>query len=504
MAKTIMVQGICSNAGKSVLAAALCRIFRQDGYRAAPFKSQNMALNSFVTADGLEMGRAQAMQAEAAGLPPDVRMNPILLKPTSDTGSQVIVNGRPVGTRTAREYFEDKQRLRPVVREAFESLAAEYDIIVIEGAGSPAEINLKQGDFVNMGLAAMVSAPVLLVGDIDRGGVFASLYGTVKLLEPDEQERIRGLIINKFRGDVEILRPGLSTLEELTGKPVLGVVPYAPLDLDDEDSLSERLNVHAGDGLLEIAVVRLPHLSNFTDFSAFSRIPGVSVQYVRHPAQLDRADMILLPGTKSTLADLKWLRESGMETRLLRRHAEGVPVAGVCGGYQMLGRWLRDPQGSEGGGELRGLGLLPVETVFRPEKTTVQVRGEVLPQPGFFESLSGAATEGYEIHMGETVLTEGAQPFQRLRRGQEEVLDGCVCGHVFGTYQHGVFDSPELLRRLTALLAARRGLTLEAAACSDPEQYRQTQYDKLAALVRGSLDMERIYHIMETGGQRHG
>ena len=260
MAKTIMVQGTCSNAGKSVIAAALCRIFRQDGYRPAPFKAQNMALNSYVTADGLEMGRAQAMQAEAAGIPPDVRMNPILLKPASDTGSQVIVNGKVSGTRTAREYWAEKQSLRPVVRAAFDSLSAEYDVIVIEGAGSPAEINLKRNDFVNMGLAKMVNAPVLLVGDIDRGGVFASLYGTAALLEPDERAHIKGLIINKFRGDLEILRPGLTVLEELTGSPVLGVVPYAPLDLEDEDSLSERLDARSANGLLDIVVVRLPLL----------------------------------------------------------------------------------------------------------------------------------------------------------------------------------------------------------------------------------------------------
>ncbi len=498
MAKTIMVQGTCSNAGKSVLAAALCRIFQQDGYRTAPFKSQNMALNSFVTADGLEMGRAQAMQAEAAGIAPDVRMNPILLKPTSSTGSQVIVNGKPLGDRTAREYWSEKAALRPAVQAAFDSLAAEYDIIVIEGAGSPAEINLKQDDFVNMGLAKMVNAPVLLVGDIDRGGVFASLYGTVKLLEPDEQALIKGLIVNKFRGDLEILRPGLAMLEELAGKPVLGVVPFAALDLDDEDSLSGRLSARTADGLLDIVVIRLPHLSNFTDFSAFSRIPGVSLRYAEKPGQLGRADFVILPGTKSTLSDLKWLRQSGMEARLLQLHAAGTPVAGICGGYQMLGQWLRDPEGHEGGGALRGLGLLPAETVFRDAKTTVQARGEVLPQSDFWGALSGAKTEGYEIHMGETSLAEGAQPFQLLSRGAGTVPDGCVSGSVFGTYLHGVFDGGGLLTRLAGLLAERRGLALEAAL-PDPAQYREAQYDKLAALVREALDMERIYQILEEG-----
>jgi len=496
MAKTIMVQGTCSNAGKSVIAAALCRIFRQDGYRPAPFKAQNMALNSYVTADGLEMGRAQAMQAEAAGIPPDVRMNPILLKPASDTGSQVIVNGKVSGTRTAREYWAEKQSLRPVVRAAFDSLSAEYDVIVIEGAGSPAEINLKRNDFVNMGLAKMVNAPVLLVGDIDRGGVFASLYGTAALLEPDERAHIKGLIINKFRGDLEILRPGLTMLEELTGSPVLGVVPYAPLDLDDEDSLSERLDARSANGLLDIVVVRLPHLSNFTDFSAWGRIPGVSLRYAMRPEQLTRADFVILPGTKATLSDLKWLRESGMEAKILQLHASWTPIAGICGGYQMLGQRLCDPEGQEGGGELRGLGLLPVETTFRAEKRTVQVRGEILIQSGFFAALAGIKTEGYEIHMGETVRAEGAEPFQMLSHGAETSADGCVKGHVFGTYQHGLFDSAAFLERLAGLLAARCGTKLEVPVM-EAAQYREAQYDRLAELVRGALDIERIYRILE-------
>ena len=407
MAKIIMIQGTCSNAGKSLLCAALCRIFRQDGYRVAPFKSQNMALNSFITADGREMGRAQVVQAEAAGIAPDVRMNPILLKPTSDVGSQVIIMGEAQGNRTAREYWGRKKALLPIIKDAFDSLAAENDIIVIEGAGSPAEINLKQDDIVNMGLAKLVDAPVLLVGDIDRGGVFASLYGTVKLLEEDEQARIRGLIINKFRGDVEILRPGLTQLEDLTGKPVIGVVPYGHFDIDDEDSLSERLDIKAVPALVNIAVVKLPRLSNFTDFSALSRVSGVSVAYADKPAQLAGADLIILPGTKSTLADLRWLRESGMEAQILKAHAAGTPVFGICGGYQMMGRTVSDPDNTEGGGSLRGMNLLPIDTVFRPSKTTTQTRGTLLEIDGVLSDLSGLAVEGYEIHMGETVRCAG-------------------------------------------------------------------------------------------------
>lgn len=479
-----------------MLAAALCRIFKQDGYRVAPFKSQNMALNSFITADGREMGRAQVMQAEAAGIAPDVRMNPILLKPTSDCGSQVIVNGKATGNQTAREYWGNKRALIPVVREAYESLAAEYDIIVLEGAGSPAEINLKQDDIVNMGMAALADAPVLLVGDIDRGGVFASLYGTVMLLEEDERARIGGLVINKFRGDVDILKPGLTMLEDLTGKPVVGVVPYAKLDIDDEDSLSDQLEQTGRGGLLDIAVVRLPRISNFTDFAALPRVPGVGLRYADRPEQLEGADLILLPGSKSTIADLKWLRESGIETQILKQHAAGTPVFGVCGGYQMMGRAIHDPEGSEGGGPIRGMGLLPTETVFRPDKTTTQASGVLLDVEGDLAALRGAHTRGYEIHMGETTLLEGAKPLQRLTRGAGTVLDGCQQNNAYGTYLHGIFDESEVVTRLAQALADKKGVTLDAHAM-DVRQYKEMQYDKLADTVRAALDMDKIYQLLE-------
>ena len=349
MAYNIMVQGTMSNAGKSLLCAALCRIFRQDGLRAAPFKSQNMALNSFITASGGEMGRAQVVQAEAAGIAPDVRMNPILLKPTTDVGSQVIVNGQVLGNMRAMEYYRRKRELLPAVLEAYNSLAAEYDVLVIEGAGSPAEINLKQDDFVNMGLAKLVDAPVLLVGDIDRGGVFAQLYGTVALLEEDERARIKGLIVNKFRGDASILEPGLRQLEALCGIPVAGVVPYTNVDIDDEDSLSERFTKKTARKLLDLAVIRLPRISNFTDFSPFERFDGVSLRYVDRVSELGAPDMILLPGTKSTIADLQWLRQSGLEAAILKEAARGTLIFGVCGGYQMLGQSVSDP-GERGSG----------------------------------------------------------------------------------------------------------------------------------------------------------
>ena len=337
MAKKIMIQGTMSNAGKSLIVAGLCRIFKQDGYRVAPFKSQNMALNSYITEEGLEMGRAQVMQAEAAGIRPQVCMNPILLKPTNDTGSQVIVNGEVLENMKARDYFAYKKKLIPDILKAYHTLEQQADIIVIEGAGSPAEINLKADDIVNMGLAKLVDAPVLLAGDIDRGGVFAQLYGTVELLEPAERARIKGLVINKFRGDVEILRPGLAMLEEKTQLPVLGVVPYLKVDIEDEDSLSTRLDAGKAIHPLDAAILRLPHISNFTDFMPLEQHPLLGVRYVQNTRQLGTPDLIILPGTKNTVDDLLWLRQSGLEAALLKLAANGTPVLGVCGGYQMLG-----------------------------------------------------------------------------------------------------------------------------------------------------------------------
>ena len=343
MAKNIMIQGTMSNAGKSLLAAGLCRIFKQDGYRVAPFKSQNMALNSFITEAGGEMGRAQVVQAEAAGVKPDVRMNPILLKPTTDVGSQVIVNGVAMGNMRAMEYYRRKREFIPQIMEAYNGLAAENDIIVIEGAGSPAEINLKQQDIVNMGMAELVDAPVLLVGDIDRGGVFAQLYGTIALLEEQERKRIKGTIVNKFRGDRAILQPGIDILEKICGVPVAGVIPYTHVDIDDEDSLSTRFTRESSRKAIDIAVIKLPRISNFTDVSPLERFPNVSVRYIERPDDLKEPDLILIPGTKSTIADLLWLRQSGLEAAILHCHDRGTIVFGICGGFQMLGTTVSDP-----------------------------------------------------------------------------------------------------------------------------------------------------------------
>ena len=498
MAKAIMVQGTASNAGKSLLAAALCRIFRQDGYRVAPFKSQNMALNSCITPEGLEMGRAQVMQAQAAGTTTSVRMNPILLKPTNDTGSQVIVNGVPRGTMKAADYFAYKKALVPDIMEAYHSLEEEYDIIVIEGAGSPAEINLQKDDIVNMGMARMAKAPVLLCGDIDRGGVFASLYGTIALLPPEEQKLIRGTIINKFRGDVEILRPGLVQLEQLTGKPVLGVVPMLDVDVDDEDSLSQRLEQRpAKKGLIDIAVIRLPRLSNFTDFNALERMEEVTLRYVRFPKELGKPDLVILPGTKNTMDDLRWLRESGLETVILKHAAAGGAVVGICGGYQMLGRTVSDPEGVEGGGTLSGLGLLPTETVFLGEKTRTRVEGVFTTGSGLFAALSGVPFAGYEIHMGVTTI-DGSTLVQIKSQTGEEKADGCCAGNVWGSYVHGIFDRASCAEAVVNCLRRARGLEEDATAV-DWEVYQQQQYDQLAAGVRASLDMQAVYDILERG-----
>lgn len=512
MAKSIMIQGTMSNAGKSLLATGLCRIFRQDGYKVAPFKSQNMALNSYITKEGLEMGRAQVVQAEAAGVEPSVYMNPILLKPTNDTGSQVIVNGEVTGNMSARDYFSYKKQLIPDILKAYEKLDKEYDIIVIEGAGSPAEINLKQDDIVNMGLAKMVKAPVLLAGDIDRGGVFAQLVGTIMLLEEDEKKMIKGTIINKFRGDKTILDPGVEMLEEMTGIPVVGVTPYMQVDIEDEDSLSERFLRKNSQGLVDIAVIRLPRISNFTDFAVLEGMEEVNLRYVDRAEKLGVPDMILLPGTKNTMADLKWLREHGMEAAILKEQQKGTVIFGICGGYQMLGEVLEDPEGIEEGGSMRGMGLLPVRTVFKEEKTRTRVEGEIQRLSGVLKGLAGKKLEGYEIHMGVTAIQrsaseaaltaeEEAECFSKIteegKTGAAGKADGACRENVYGTYVHGVFDEDGIAEEIVWLLAEKKGISFEEHEHIDRHAYKESQYDLLADTLRKHLDMEKIYEILQ-------
>ncbi len=498
MAKVLMVQGTMSNAGKSLLAAGLCRIFKQDGYRAAPFKSQNMALNSFITKEGLEMGRAQVMQAEAAGIEPMVCMNPILLKPTNHTGSQVIVNGEVIGNMSARDYFAYKKQLIPDIKRAFHKLEEYADIIVIEGAGSPAEINLKQNDIVNMGLAEMVDAPVLLVGDIDRGGVFAQLLGTLMLLTDSEKERVRGLVINKFRGDKSILDPGIEMLEEKGKVPVVGVVPYMELALEDEDSLTERFTSKQ-QGLIDIAVIRYPRISNFTDFNVFEQMPEVTVRYVTSISELHHPDLVILPGSKNTMGDLKWMRQNGLEAAI-KKLAEDVPVFGICGGYQMLGYRVDDPDNVEEGGRIRGMELLPVFTVLQKEKKRSQVEGRINELKGAFHMLSDREFKGYEIHMGQTAgiehCGEDAVEQNADRNIENSVVVYARGKNVYGSYVHGLFDKGSAATVIVQTLAERKGITLEDGAFEDYQSFKEKQYDKLADTLRLYLDMEEIYGML--------
>lgn len=486
--KAIMIQGTMSNVGKSLMTAALCRIFRQDGFSVAPFKSQNMALNSYITPDGLEIGRAQALQAEAAGIEPSELMNPILLKPTTDVGSQVIVNGKVRGNMRAAEYFRRKTELVPDIQRAFRTLSEQYEIIVIEGAGSPVELNLKADDIVNMGLAKMLHVPVLLTGDIDRGGIFAQLLGTLDLLEPEERSLVRGLIVNQFRGDVSLFRDGISILEEKSKLPVLGVVPYIQHNLEDEDSLSDRLSNCPAKGIIDIAVIHLPKISNFTDFDVFSQYSGVSIRFVSKPEQLGNPDLVFIPGTKSTVADMLWMRQSGMERAVLALAKRGFPVFGICGGYQILGTEISDPEKTENGGRISGLGLLPCRTVFQKQKHQMQVKGKTIAKSGFFSCLTPAEFTGYEVHMGMTESTGEALTD----------LGGCEAGNIAGCYVHGFFDSAAVSGRLIQALYNAKGLRYSVSGI-DRKTERENQLDHLADTVRKTLDISKIYQIMEDG-----
>ena len=488
MARRIMVQGTMSNSGKSLLVAALCRIFRNDGFRVAPFKSQNMALNSGVTADGKEMGRAQIMQAEAARALPDVRMNPVLLKPNSESGSQVIVDGEVLCSMSAKDYFSYRKELMPRIMESFESLSEENDIIVIEGAGSPAEINLKENDIVNMGLAEMLDAPVLLVGDIDRGGVFAQLYGTVMLLTERERARIKGFIINKFRGDPTLLDPGIKEIEEKTGIPVVGVVPYIPdLKLEDEDSLTERFNRFPNpDAIIKIAVIRLPRISNFSDFDPFDQNNDVSVYYTTDPNALEEADLIMIPGSKNTIADMHFLKDKGIADALQKLTGK-IPIFGICGGLQMLGGSIEDPENTESGGSIQGLGLLPIKTTLHPEKHQTRTKGRLYKDiKGILASLSDLEYEGYEIHVGVSSMQDSSRLPNLISTEKD----------IYGTYIHGLFDTAEITMTVLNSLAAKKAVFLDTTSQINQRPYRALQYDHLAKTLRSHLNMNVIHSLI--------
>ncbi len=495
MAKNLMIQGTMSNAGKSILTAGILRVLYQDGYRVAPFKSQNMALNSYITRDGLEMGRAQVMQAEAAGIEPDIRMNPILLKPNSDMGSQVIVNGEVLGNREAKEYFRMKKSLIPSIMKAYGELDKSFDVIVIEGAGSPAEINLKDNDIVNMGLARMVDAPVLLVGDIDRGGVFAQLLGTIWLLEEEERARVKGLVINKFRGDKTILDPGLKQLYDKCRIPITGVIPTRSWISTTKTAFRNGLtDDRPAQGSMRRSSVS--HISNFTDFGMLEGCEGVSVRYVNTAEELGKPDILFLPGSKNTMSDLLWIRQNGLEAGIQKAALEGCRIFGICGGYQMLGQRLLDPDGCEHGGELAGLGLLPVTTTFGKRKHRTRVEGRVEPIEGIYQGMSGVSAEGYEIHMGETCLLETCGRFASVTDcvTGKQYPDGCVKGNVCGTYIHGILDAPGLLKGLLNPVFLEKGMT--PGTYRDLAGYRQEQYDILADVIRAHMDMDAVRRII--------
>ncbi|MBI2869504.1 MAG: cobyric acid synthase [Chloroflexi bacterium] len=496
MARTLMIQGTASSVGKSVLVTALCRIFRQDGFRVAPFKAQNMALNSFVTTEGGEIGRAQAAQAAAAGIEPSVHMNPVLLKPEAEARSQVIVLGKVAGNLTAGQYYDYTPYLLGVIESSLARLRAACDIVVIEGAGSPAEINLKEREIVNMRVARLAAAPVFLAGDIDRGGVFASLVGTLELLTAEERDLVKGFVINKFRGDPALLKPGLELLEQRTGKPVLGVVPYRrDINIAQEDSVYLEERTDRPGGGITVAVVRLPHIANYDDFDPLEA-GGSRVRFVAEPAGLAGADLIILPGTKSTIADLAFLRRQGLAEAITQRARAGTPVIGVCGGYQMLGKTISDPYRVESQqGTVPGLGLLDVETTFVPEKTTVQVKARVVAGRGWFEGLRDLGVTGYEIHAGQT--RNGGDPpvFEVVPTPSGATyFDGAVgeSGLIFGSYLHGLFHNAAFTRALLERLRLAGGLpALPAVAANQDEQY-----DALADMVRQSLDMRRVYRTV--------
>ncbi|WP_237690979.1 cobyric acid synthase [Paenibacillus caui] len=508
--RVLMLQGTASDVGKSVVTTALCRILMQDGLQPAPFKSQNMALNSYVTRDGLEIGRAQGVQAEACGIEATTDMNPVLLKPTGEMRSQIIVHGKPATYMSAAAYrSEFLPEAKTIVMDALGRLRAEYDIVLMEGAGSPAEINLKDRDIVNMNLAGWADAPVLLIADIDRGGVFAFLVGTLALLEPHERARVKGFIINKFRGDINLLKPGLDWLEERTGIPVLGVLPYVPdLNIEAEDSVVLEKHAAAADSAikeLDIAVIRYPRISNFTDFDPLRSEQDVRIRYVRSASELGHPDVIILPGSKDTIMDLAFLREQKLEEGIHTAvEQKGSRLVGICGGYQMLGERLLDPEAAESGEpkEAHGLGWLPMTTLFRPHKQTVRVQGNVLPGhpvPLFGGTDDCMAIEGYEIHMGVTewAVQQNIHPLFRIKRedGKDEYEGaGNGDGSVFGTYLHGLFHNDLWRRRWLDSIRVAKGLKPVSETFSSKVQ-KEAAFDRLADVAREHLDMKKIYQI---------
>ena len=487
--RNIMIVGTSSGAGKSITVTGLCRVFYRDGYKVAPFKSQNMALNSYISKTGGEMGRAQVVQAMASGIEPEAYMNPILLKPTTARKIQVIVNGKSIGNMSGLEYGKFKTSLKPEIMKSYDYIRENFDISVIEGAGSPVEINIKEEDIANMGMAKMADAPVILVADIDRGGVFASVYGTIMLMTPEERARVKGVIINKFRGDVNILKPGLSKLEELTGVPVVGVMPYSDIDIEDEDSLTDRFKNSKENKGIKISVIKLKHISNFTDIDALSIQDDVTINYVTSADELGNEDMIVIPGSKNTIDDLKDIKDRGIATEIIKASRNGTVIVGICGGFQILGERVKDPYGIESDiKEIPGLGILDTETVMEKEKNTIQYTGKLVNSKGILEGLDGTEIKGYEIHQGVTIGNESSVT-------EDDHIVAVVKDNIFGTYLHGIFDNEKVTRTILNRIREKKGMEQLGEGITFDE-YREREFDKLEKVVRENIDIKKIYEIL--------
>ncbi|WP_339123207.1 cobyric acid synthase [Fusobacterium nucleatum] len=488
----LMIVGTSSGAGKSLFVTALCRIFYKDKYKVSPFKSQNMALNSYITKDGKEMGRAQVVQAEASGLEPDVNMNPILLKPSTMNKIQIIVCGKSIGNMSGAEYNQYKKNLISVLKETYSKIENENDIVVIEGAGSPAEINIKEEDISNFAMARIANAPVILVADIDRGGVFASIYGTIMLLNEEDRKRIKGIVINKFRGNKEVLKSGFDIIENLTGVKTLGVIPYTNIDIEDEDSLSEKyksFKLNKNSNKIKISVIKLKHISNVTDIDALSIYNDVEIQFVSERSQIGNEDLLIIPGSKNTIDDLKWLKESGIAEEIIKRARTETIIFGICGGFQILGNKVKDPYHIEGDiEELNGLGLLDLETIMENEKTLVQYKGKLVVDNGILKTLNNFEIKGYEIHQG---ITKGNE--KNLTTDNRTIFVNR--DNIIATYLHGIFDNKNFTDVLLNEIRRRKGLE-EVNNNISYEEYKLKEFDKLEKLVRENVDIDEIYKII--------
>lgn len=485
-----MVVGTSSGAGKSITVTALCRVLTKDGYKVSPFKSQNMALNSFVTKSGLEMGRAQVVQAYACMIEPEAYMNPILLKPTTDRKIQIIVNGKSIGNMSGIEYGKFKTSLKPEIMKSYDYIRENYDISILEGAGSPVEINIKGEDIANMKMAEMADSPVILVADIDRGGVFASIYGTIMLMLEKERARVKGVIINKFRGDINILKSGLEEIEKLTGIPVIGVMPYTNVDIEDEDSVTERFKRLQKKKGINISVIKLKHISNFTDIDALRMVEDINIKYINSVDEMGEEDIIIIPGTKNTIDDLKELKDNGIATEIIKASKNGKVIIGICGGFQMLGEKIKDPYGIESEiKEIPGLGLLELETVMEKEKNTTQYEGKLSNCTGLLEGLEGEKIKGYEIHQGVTFGNES-------KVNDEDRIVTVVKGeNIFATYLHGIFENEKITRNILNKVRAKKGIELQMKGITFDE-YREQQLDKLEKIFRENVDIDKIYEIL--------